>query len=149
MTPNVNKSLADIFDVELTTTDKSVEELKISAKNADIDSLEKQRDYVKSNIVALIEKGMSALDNMTTIANSTESGKDFKVVSDMITALVDTNMTLLDCEVAHKAAPMLDSSGKTDATQAITNNTAVFVGSTSELSKYLKESSIDVVTVEK
>jgi hypothetical protein len=145
ITPNMNKSLSDIFDVELTTTDKSVEELKISAKVDNIDSLEKQRDYVKANIISLIEKGMTALDSMTTIANSTEAGKDFDVVTKMIQTLVDTNMTLLESEVIHKPVnnPVLNNGN----VGQITNNTAVFVGSTSELSKYLKENSNTAIDV--
>lgn len=147
ITPNVNKSLSDIFDVELTQTDKSVNELKIAAKIDSIDSLETQREYVKANIVALIEKGNNALDSMTTIANSTEAGKDFKVVADMITTLVATNMTLLDCEVAHKPTIDKDVMQK-NSTGTVTNNTAVFVGSTSDLSKYLKEASTNNIIID-
>lgn len=148
ITPNVNRSLSDIFDVELTQTDKSIDELKIAAKVVSIDSLETQRDYVKANIVALIEKGNTALDNMTTIANSTEAGKDFKVVADMITTLVNTNMTLLDCEVVHK--PSIDPATLTgqNSVGQITNNTAVFVGSTSDLSKYLKNAASNSNVIE-
>lgn len=141
ITPNVNKSLSDIFDVELTQTDKSENELIIAAKVNSIDSLETQREYVKANIIALIEKGNTALDSMITIADSTEVGKDFKIVTEMITVLVATNMTLLDCEVAHK--PTVDPKALTqNSIGQVTNNTAVFVGSTSDLSKYLKEAAL-------
>lgn len=139
-TPKMNMSLSEIFDVELTQTDKSLETLKIEAKSESIDSLESQRDYVKKNIVALIEKGNTALDNLTIIANSTESYKDFAVVSDMIKTLVDTNITLLDCEVAHKK-PAVDNNKPVGDT--VHNNTVAFVGSTSELSKYIKSLSLN------
>lgn len=137
-TPKMNMSLSEIFDVELTQTDKSLDVLKIDAKAESIDSLEVQRKYVKNNIVELIEKGKLALDSMVTIANSTEQAKDFSVLTDIIKTLVDTNMTLLECEVVHK--PKLEK----EQTNQTTNNTAVFIGSTTDLSKYLKESSIDV-----
>jgi len=140
-TPNMNKSLSDIFDIELTSTDKSIDELKITAKVSDIDSLEKQREYVKGNIIALLEKGKIVLDNLTTIANSTEESKDFKVVSDLINTLVNTNMTLLESEVVHK-----NKVDNPTTSPGITNNTAVFVGSTSELSKYIKSSAINIVS---
>jgi len=140
ITPNINKSLSDIFDVELTHTDKSEGELKIAAKIDSIDTLETQRAYVKANIVALIEKGNNALDSMITIANSTEAGKDFTVVSDMIKTLVNTNTTLLECEVAHKPNNDPLAINQQNSVGQITNNTAVFVGSTSDLSKYIKES---------
>lgn len=136
VTPNMNKSLSEIFDIELTQTDKPLAEIAMDAKVDDIDSLEKQREYVKSNLIKLIEKGTSALDNMLTIANSTENAKDFTVVSDLIKTLIATNVTLLDSEVAHKPKNV-GAQDKQDSTQ-VTNNT-VFVGSTSELSKYIKE----------
>jgi hypothetical protein len=133
--PNVNQSLASIFNVELTTTDKTVDDLKIEAKVDSIDTLESQRNYVRENLVRLLEKGAILLDNMTTIANSTESGKDFQAANDILKTLVATNVTLLDCEVAHKPSDVatLNTPG------AVTNNTAVFVGSTSDLSKYLQD----------
>lgn len=142
ITPNTNKSLAEIFNVELTTTDKSVDELKIAAKVESIDSLETQRKYVKDNIVTLLEKGTQLLDNMTTIANSTEAAKDFQVAADIIDTLVKTNMTLLDCEVAHK--PKIEPTQLTNTGQITNNTSTVFVGSTSELAKHLKDSAITV-----
>ena len=131
-TPNVNKSLSDIFDIELVDTDKSFDLMKIEAKAGSIDSLEKQRLYVKNNIVKLIEKGTTALDSMIAVATSTEDGKDFLVVKEMIKSLVESNMTLLEVEVIHKNKP--ETPGGTPKT--VTNNT-VFVGSTSELQKHL------------
>jgi hypothetical protein len=141
-TPKMNMSLSEIFDVELTQTDKSLEVLQIEAKAESIDTLEIQRKYVKDNIVKLIEKGTQALDNLTNIANSTESSRDFQVLNEMINTLVKTNMTLLECEVVHK--PKLDAMSKGDSTT--TNNTAVFVGSTTDLAKHLKESALSAIS---
>jgi len=148
-TPNVNKSLSEIFDVELTDTDKSVEELRIDAKNKDIKSLEDRREYVKKNLVELIEKSKTLLENMSTIANSTEAAKDFEAANRIVQTLVDTNMTLLECEVIHKPVqenlPALNK--PSEAQGQITNNTAVFVGSTAELAKYLKTANMNAIDV--
>lgn len=152
MTPNMNKSLSEIFDVELTSTDKTVEELKIEAKKKDIDSLEERRQYVKDNLVELIEKSKTLLDNMSNIANSTEASKDFDVANKIISTLVETNMTLLECEVIHKPVENQLPALTKDNQGQVTNNTAVFVGSTAELSRYLKtmnNSVIDVPSIEK
>jgi hypothetical protein len=132
ITPNTNTALSEIFDIELSKTDKSIDELKIAATVDSIDSLSSQREYVKTNIVKLLEKGSDSLDSMIAIAKSTEVGKDFAVVSDMIKTLVDTNMKLLDSEVVHKQPEKVNGQTTTN------NNTAVFVGSTAELSRYLK-----------
>lgn len=134
MTPNTNNSLSEIFDIELTKTDKSIDELKIAATVDSIDSLSTQREYVKKNIVNLIEKGTKSLDFMITVAETNEAGADFKVVSEMIKTLIDSNMKLLDSEVVHKQQADKSTPSST------TNNNTVFVGSTAELSKYLKNS---------
>lgn len=133
ITPNTNKSLSSIFDIELTKTDKSIDELKIAATVDSIDSLSMQREYVKKNIIQLIEKGNTSLDTMIKVAESTENGGDFKVVSEMIKTLVESNIKLLDSEVIHKPKEQ-------DKQTLTTNNNTVFVGSTAELSKYLKSS---------
>lgn len=135
MTPNTAKSLSDIFDIELTNTEKSISELKIVATTESIDSTEKQREYVKNNIISIIEKGTLALDEMVRISKSSESNKDYKVLIDMVKTLVDTNVHLFDIEFAHKPKDIKDDLDNNNLTQ---NNTTVFVGSTSDLSKHLK-----------
>lgn len=143
MTPNMSKTLSEILgvDLDLTTTDKTHTELKIIATNEATDSLESQREYVKKNIVSLIEKGVAALDEMLAVAKSTEVGKDYKVASDMIAALVDHNITLLDAEVAHK--PKIDKEEISEKSLAnITTNNTVFVGSTTDLGKHLRNNPI-------
>jgi len=141
-TPNMNKSLSDIFDVELTKTDKTADQLAIEAKQADINSLERQRKYVQQNLVELLEKGKILLDNMTTIANSTEASKDFDVAAKILKTLVDTNVTLLDSEVSHK--PVENVPQLTDG-NAEKNSSTVFVGSASDFAKLArKATTIDV-----
>ncbi len=138
-TPKMESSLSNIFDIELQMTDKSLTELAEAAKVADIDSLEKQRDYVKSNLVKLIERGMNAVSDLNVIANSTEKSRDFEVLGGLIKTLVETNVELLNVEVVHK--PKLDLKGSQEATTI--NNTAVFVGQTKDLAAYLKSSALD------
>lgn len=151
MSNNINKSLSEIFDVELTTTDKSIDELKIAAKVDSLDSLEEQRSYVKANLVALIEKGSILLDNISQVANSTENSKDYGAATDMLKTLVETNMTLLECEVVHKQPQKVQPDNQ-DSVSTTTNNT-VFIGSTNDLAKYVREAAIsnaiDVVEIKK
>ncbi len=146
MTPNTNTALSNIFDVELTQTDKSLDELKLAAKQKDLDSLERQREYVKSNLIELIEAGKTVLSDMTTIARSTEQGKDYTVVTQIIKTLVETNIQLLDSEVAHKPAEIATVPGLPGQSSPaqVTNNTAVFVGTTTELAKMIRQTTIDV-----
>lgn len=141
-TPRIDKSLSELFNVELTETDKTIETLQLEAKQDGLSSLEKQRKYVLDNLVEMIENGKKLLSNMTRIANSTEQGRDFETASKLITTIVNTNVTLLDCEVAH-IKPTTPDGTKPGEQGQVTNNTAVFVGTTSDLAKYIKQTTID------
>lgn len=138
-TPKMNTSLSSIFDIELQEVDpnKSLAELQASAVAAEITSLEAQREYVKANLVKLIERGMTAVSDLNTIANSTEKSRDFEVMSGLIKTLVETNVELLNVEVAHK--PKIATPGSSQEATTINNNT-VFVGQTKDLAAYLKAS---------
>jgi hypothetical protein len=97
-TPKVESSLSNIFNVELQEADpnRSIVELQAEAQAKAIDSLESQREYVKGNLVKLIERGMTAVSDLNTIANSTEKSRDFEVMSALIKTLVETNVELLN-----------------------------------------------------
>jgi hypothetical protein len=141
-TPKMNTALSSIFDVELqeVNPNSSIAELKADAVAAEIVSLESQREYVKANLVKLIERGMTAVADLNTIANSTEKSRDFEVMSGLIKTLVETNVELLNVEVAHKPKMNLGTQGGQEATTI--NNNTVFVGQTKDLAAYLKSSNV-------
>lgn len=141
-TPKVESSLSNIFNVELQEADpnRSIVELQAEAQAKAIDSLEAQRDYVKGNLVKLIERGMTAVSDLNTIANSTEKSRDFEVMSALIKTLVETNVELLNVEVAHK--PKIGIPGTSDQSATTINNNTVFVGQTKDLAAYLKSSNV-------
>ena len=141
-TPKTENSLSKIFDIELqeVNPNRSITELQDEAKAKDIDSLEKQRDYVKSNLVKIIERGMTAMSDLNTIANSTEKSRDFEVMSTLMKTLVETNVELLNVEVAHKPKIAMAGTGQQEA--GTINNNTVFVGQTKDLAEYLKSSNL-------
>lgn len=140
----IDQNLSNIFDIELTQTDKPLDVIKIDAIKEDTASLERQREYVRTNLVELIEKGKHALDNLNQIAIASEKSRDFEVMSGLIKTLVETNVTLLDVEVAHKKQTPTTSETGSEQNATTINNNAVFVGSTAELSKYIKNNIKDI-----
>lgn len=140
----IDDNLSKIFDIELADTDKSLDVAKVEAVVAETSSLEKQREYVRSNIVELIEKGKAAMTDLTAIAVASEKSRDFEVLTGLIKTLVEVNTTLLDIEVAHKKpAPGVPSEPGSQTATTINNNSAVFVGTTSNLSEYIKTLNLD------
>lgn len=100
-----------------------------------------ERDFemARKNLQDLAKKGGNALDELILLAKNSEQPRAFEVVSTLIKALADTNKDLLDIRKKKididKARGIVktDEGGKT-----ITNNN-LFVGSTAELQKFLKE----------
>jgi len=139
-TPKMNSALSSIFDVELqeVNPNSSVAEIKATAVAAEITSLESQREYVKSNLVKIIERGMTAMSDLNI--NSTEKSRDFEVMSTLMKTLVETNVELLNVEVAHK--PKLNVPGSAGQEATTINNNTVFVGQTKDLAAYLRSSQI-------
>lgn len=92
-------------------------------------------DYerTRENIDILISKGTEAIDDMLAIARQSEKARDFEVAGNMIKTVVDASKELLEIQ-----KKMRDITGKKEnVTQNIKN--AVFVGSTTELLKAMKD----------
>jgi uncharacterized protein (DUF2344 family) len=93
-------------------------------------------DYEKTrdSIDDLIQKGTLAIDDMLSIARSTEKARDFEVVAGMIKTVVEASKELLDIQKQMRAM-----TGKTENSGTTNIKNAVFVGSTSELLKAMAD----------
>ena len=107
-------SLNDTFNtdgsVEVDAIVKAEEETKI-------DEVKKDYDYTRGNLYSLIEKGQEAINGIMEVAGETASPRAYEVAGQLIKDIEEDN-------------PKKQST--------VTNN-ALFVGSTSELSKMLKD----------
>ena len=112
-------SLNDTFN-----TDGSVEVDAIVKADevTKVDEVKKDYDYTRGNLYSLIEKGQEAINGIMEVA-----GQLIKSVADTTDKLADLHKKVKDIE---------EDNPKKQST--VTNN-ALFVGSTSELSKMLKD----------
>ena len=83
---------------------------------------------------SLIEKGQEALNGILEVAEGSQHARSYEVAGQIIKSVGDTTDKLIDLQ--KKLKDVEDDSKKT--TNNVTNN-AVFVGSTSELQKMLKQ----------
>ncbi len=97
--------------------------------------LQKDYEYTRSNLYSLVEKGQEALNGILEVAGEGGSARAYEVAGQIIKATADTTDKLVDLQ--KKVKDIEDSSDKPKASN-VTNN-ALFVGSTSELSKMLKQ----------
>jgi len=98
------------------------------------DDIEKDYIYSRANLYSLIEKGQEAINGIMEVAGEGGSPRAYEVAGQLIKSVADTTDKLIDLQ--KKLKDVEDEDKKT--TNNVTNN-AVFVGSTSELQKMLKQ----------
>jgi hypothetical protein len=96
--------------------------------------IKKDYDYTRANLYSLIEKGQEAINGIMELAGEGGSPRAYEVAGQLIKSVGDVTDKLIDLQ--KKLKDVEEENVKT--TNNVTNN-AVFVGSTSELSKLLKQ----------
>ena len=102
------------------------------------DDVSKDYDYTRGNLYSLIEKGQEAINGIMEVAGETASPRAYEVAGQLIKSVADTTDKLADL---HKKLKEIDEDNPKQQ-NTVTNN-ALFVGSTSELSKMIKDGLLD------
>ena len=121
---NIESSIVEIEKVK--------EELNITPLKSN--DIQKDYEYTRANLYSLIEKGQEAINGIMELAGEGGSPRAYEVAGQLIKNVADTTDKLIDLQ--KKLKEVEEDVGKT--TNNTTNN-AIFVGSTSELSKLLKQ----------
>ena len=130
-------SLNDTFN-----TDDGVEvDAIVKAENTELqknqtraENVEKDYDYTRGNLYSLIEKGQEAINGIMEVAGETASPRAYEVAGQLIKSVADTTDKLADL---HKKVKDIEADNP--KTQSTVTNNALFVGSTAELQKMLKD----------
>ena len=124
-------SLNDTFNtddsVEVDAIVKTEEVIKPDDVNTDY-------DYTRGNLYSLIEKGLEAINGIMEVAGETASPRAYEVAGQLIKSVADTTDKLADL---HKKVKDIEADNP--KTQNTVTNNALFVGSTAELQKMLKD----------
>ena len=110
-------------------------EIEVVAKP---DEVKKDYEYTRANLYSLIEKGQEAINGIMEVAGETASPRAYEVAGQLLKSVADSTDKLMDLQ--KKVREVDEEVSKT--TNNVTNN-AVFVGSTSDLSKMLKQGFLD------
>ena len=116
-----------------------VEEPKSGVGSTDKGDADKDYEYTRGQLYSLIEKGQEAVRNALDLANEGDSARAYEVVGGLIKNVADTADKLLDLQ---KKVKDLENVSVTNNQTNVTNN-SVFVGSTTELQKLIKEGMIN------
>lgn len=106
---------------------------KIEKTPSAIDDVKKDYDYTRGNLYSLIEKGQEAINGILELAQETEMPRAYEVAGQLIKNVADATDKLMDLQRKLKDIEEEKPKGPT------TVNNALFVGSTAELAKLLKQ----------
>jgi hypothetical protein len=128
----LNENLSDLFDVEPIQT---VEQKTIVPVVIDHDDpVVSDAQFARENIRELISKGNSAIDQLLLVARDTEHPRAYEVAAGLIKNLGDLNKDLLEIQKRKRdLAPK-----ETAQSSGLSIDKAVFVGSTAELIKLVR-----------
>ena len=132
---NSYDSLNDTFNTDPVESTEIVKEQKRKEQIQKLtDDVSKDYDYTRGNLYSLIEKGQEAINGIMEVAGETASPRAYEVAGQLIKSVADNTDKLADL---HKNVKDIEADNP--KTQNTFTNNALFVGSTSELSKMLKD----------
>lgn len=136
---DLNKNLSEIFDVTPVPEEEKKQLSLVKPKSVVVDEIDAKQDLTdayeqsKENLQGIIDQGKQAMDEILEIAKAGQHPRAFEVYGGLLKNMVDANKELLNIQ---KQIREMDSSKKETSSTNI--DKAIFVGSTSELSKLLK-----------
>ena len=100
------------------------------------DDITKDYEYTRGNLYSIIEKGQEAINGILELAQESEMPRAYEVAGQLIKNVADATDKLMDLQ---KKLKEVNEEEKVKGPSTVNN--ALFVGSTSELSKLLKAQS--------
>ena len=126
------ENLDKTFNIE--SAIEKAEETVVDIKKAKTDKdVENDYEYTRGQLYNLIEKGQEAINGILDVAQNSDHPRAYEVAGNLIKNVADISDKLVDLQ---KKMKELDQEKKGPTT--VTNN-AMFVGSTAELQKMLKQ----------
>ena len=130
---NSYDSIDEALNIESSIVEsKPVKPVPLKVEKNDI---KKDYEYTRANLYSLIEKGQEAINGIMELAGESASPRAYEVAGQLIKSVADTTDKLADLQ---KKLKDLEEDNSKKSPSNVTNN-ALFVGSTSELSKLLKQ----------
>jgi dGTP triphosphohydrolase len=134
---NLHDNMNDILGIEGELIEyEEVNAPAVVESNGQEKDVEHDYQYVRQNLHDIIDKGSMSLDALLELAKASEHPRAFEVVGQLTKTLVDANKDLI--EVQRKIKELKKDSVDKETAKSITNNN-LFVGSTAELLKSLRE----------
>ena len=127
------QGLDDAFNVEssIVSTDKN--DIVKKPERLTKDDIQKDYEYTRGNLYSIIEKGQEAINGILELAQESEMPRAYEVAGQLIKSVSDATDKLMDLQKKLK-----DVNEEQQQKGPSTVNNALFVGSTADLTKLLK-----------
>lgn len=135
MSASLNDKFNVATDVEIITPSGEV----ILPENTTVDqNIDTDYEKTRANLHSLLAQGQEALVYALDVAKQSEHPRAFEVVGNLVKQLADVNHQLLDLTEKRQKLAATPKQETGQPGKQITNNNAIFVGSTAELNNMLK-----------
>ena len=138
------EKLNEVFNVasetissELDKVDNDIKSISESSKKDEKTDVEKDYEYARGNLYSLMEKSQEALNGILELAQESEMPRAYEVAGQLIKSTGEIADKIL---LVHKILKDVEEDKPKGPT---TVNNALFVGSTAELAKLLKQQTED------
>ena len=124
--------LNDTFNVDgevVPSTDRKLKKI-----TSQVDDIKKDYDYTRGNLYSIIEKGQEAINGILELAQESDQPRAYEVAGQLIKSVSDATDKLMDLQKKLK-----DVEAEEKVKGPSTVNNALFVGSTADLAKMLKD----------
>ena len=113
---------------------KSIERVNPPPDRLTKSEITRDYEYTRGNLYSIIEKGQEAIDGILELAQESEMPRAYEVAGQLIKSVSDATDKLMDLQKKVK-----DVNKEEESKGPTTVNNALFVGSTAELQKLLKQ----------
>ena len=121
------------FGTEPSELKKHVEKVKPSLKKSETPDVQQDYEISRAQLHNLVMKGQEAVDGILDVARASDHPRAYEVAGQLIKSVGDVADKLIDLQGKMKDLDKEDKKGPTNVTNAM------FVGSTSDLQKMLKQ----------
>lgn len=128
MAKEIDKQLDDILNIESDIKEKT-EIVKLPERS---ENIETDYRYARENLYGLVERGQDAIEGILQLSKETEHPRAYEVAGQLIKTVGETAEKLIDLQ--QKLKKLEDEEQKVG-----TQHNHLYVGSTSELQKFLKK----------
>lgn len=127
---DINKNLDDLLDLPPSQIEDDLNTIDVTGKS--------DADFARENIREMILKGNKLLDELSNIAIQSEIPQAFEVSARLLQNLSGLNKDLMEIQKRKKDLLTMTKGNSANAA-IIGDKAAVFIGSTAELLKTIKE----------